>query len=209
MARRRRLAVSRALSNRTGRTRTGLRAGASYVSPRTAATRRKSKISLEAEDVVGLGLLHAGLVMLLPDLPPGPAVHVRHLVLDGRARRDRRRAAVDRVELRQAFDERERIAGLDAAQALKVAHDAHGLNESLGVVEDTLVVQADDVAGGVAIRRVDLDRLQRVRELGIAVRLPALDVRCPRDQRVAVPEADRLAEPARHVGAEPRRRAAR
>ena len=35
--------------------------------------------------------------------------------------------------------------------------------------------------------------------------LPADDVRRPRDQRVFVPEADRLAVPARHVGAEPRR----
>ena len=93
-------------------------------------------------------------------------------------------------------------------ESLQVADDPDRLHERFGVVEDAFVVEPDYAAGGVAVRRVDLDRLQLVRELGIAVRLPALDVRRPGDQHVAVPEADRLAEPARHVRAEARDRAA-
>ena len=60
-----------------------------------------------------------------------------------------------------------------------------------------------------ADRRVDLDRLQLARPLERGVRLPGLHVARPRDQRVAVPEADRVAVPARHRGAQARNAAVR
>ena len=83
-----------------------------------------------------------------------------------------------------------------------------GLHQRLLVVEDRFVVQADELAG-FANRRVDLDRLHLARELELRVRLPALDVARPRDQHVFVPEADRLAIPTRHRGAEARHAAFR
>src|SRR5204863_584257 len=67
-----------------------------------------------------------------------------------------------------------------------------------------LVLHADELAGAVLARRVDLDRLELAAELGTAVVDPALDVRRPADQRLAVPEADRVAVPLRDLGAEPR-----
>jgi hypothetical protein len=46
-----------------------------------------------------------------------------------------------------------------------IADDAHRLDERLRVVKDRLVVQAEEVAVLVAVRRVDLDRLHLVRVL--------------------------------------------
>jgi hypothetical protein len=66
---------------------------------------------------------------------------------------------------------------------MQIAHDAHRLGQRLRVVEDGLVVEADERAGLVADRGIDLDRLKTVRVLERGVRLPALDVARPRDQR--------------------------
>src|SRR5690606_25447979 len=145
---------------------------------------------------------HSLLVILLPDLRPGAAVHVGHLVGDYGARDGRAGEALHRKDRLHAFDERIRVAHLEAADALERPRHSDGLHERLGVVEDALVVEAHEAAAGVAPRRVDLDRLQLPREFGIAVYLPALDVRGPGDQRVAVPESDRVAVPARHFGPE-------
>src|SRR5436190_19562086 len=51
--------------------------------------------------------LHAFLVIALPDLRPGPAVDVRHAVLDDLARRHRRRMPVDGKALRHALHDHE------------------------------------------------------------------------------------------------------
>src|SRR5690606_40223290 len=63
---------------------------------------------------------------------------------------------------------------------------------------------ANEIAIRVVVGRVDLDRLQAAGPLEGRVRLPALDVGSPGDQGVLVPEADGLAVPARHVGAQAR-----
>src|SRR6185312_10541052 len=97
-----------------------------------------------------------------------------------------------------------RVALVEVALLDEIAHDAHRLHERLGIVEDRLVMQTEKLPGCVAIRRVYLDRLHLVRELEVAVGRPALDVRGPRNQRVAVPEADGLAVPARNFGTQMR-----
>src|SRR6185436_8056195 len=152
--------------------------------------------------------LHSLFVIALPDLRPRPAVDVGHAVLDDLPRRHRRRVAVDGEALRHALHDHERVALVVAALLVEVVHDAHGLDERFIVVEHDLLLEADERAARVLAGRVDLDRLQLVAELEPAVRDPALDVRRPGDQRVAVPEADRLAEPLRHVGPEARHDAA-
>ena len=75
---------------------------------------------------------------------------------------------------------------------------AHGLYERFGVVKDRLVFETCELAVGESSRRPDLDQLHLVAVLPAAVCEPALDVRCPRDERVTVPEPDRLAQPARY-----------
>src|SRR5690606_19556316 len=151
-----------------------------------------------------VGALHALLVVLLPDLRPRAAEHVRHLVPELRARRQRRRDAVHREQRLNAFDVRVRGARVERRALAKIADDPHRLGQGLRVVAHAVVLEARAVAVGVPLRRVDLDRLHLVRGLERAVRGPRLDVRRPGDQRVAVPEADRLAVPARHVGAQAR-----
>src|SRR5690606_28041 len=128
-----------------------------------AARRRDS--SFEVEDIRALGPLHAALVILLPDRGPRPAVDIRHLERDHGAGRDRRRAAFDRKDRLDAFDEDERIAFLETADLLEIPHDANRLHERFGVVKDALVIEPDEAAVLVAVRRVDLDRLQLAREL--------------------------------------------
>ncbi len=66
------------------------------------------------------------------------------------------------------------------------------------------MIETDDTAIASPIRRIDLDRLQAIRELEIAVSLPPLNVRAPGDQDVPIPEPDCLAIPARHVLAKAR-----
>ena len=97
-----------------------------------------------------------------------------------------------------------RIAGLGSARLVQVADDPHRLNQRFWVVEHRLVYQTEKLSAGIAIRRVDLNRLHLVRVLERGVRFPSLDIGRPGDEDVTVPEADRLAIPARHVGAEPR-----
>src|SRR5262245_56477506 len=161
---------------------------------------------LEVEDVLFVRALHALLVVLLPEVPPRPPEHVEHFVLELGAGRQRRSLAVDREDRLHAFDEDVRIAFGQVTRLREIAHDADRLHERVLVVEDRLVVQADELAGRIMVRRVNLDRLHLVRVLEPCMDLPADEVRRPRDQGVLIPEADRLAVPARDVGAEPRRR---
>src|SRR5690606_33021911 len=98
--------------------------------------------------------------------------------------------------------EDERIAFLETADLLEITHDSNRLGERFGIVEDAFVIEPDEAALPVAVRRVDLDRLQPAREFGITVHHPALDIGGPRDQRIAVPEPDGFAVPARHLLAE-------
>src|SRR6185503_4940738 len=118
---------------------------------------------LEAENIFLLRPLHPLLPVLLPDARPGPPVHVRHLDLDRGARRDRRRPALERIDRLHALDERLRVALLESADPLNVADDAHRLDERLGVVQNRLVIEAEERAVGVAVRRVDFDRLHAAR----------------------------------------------
>ena len=50
--------------------------------------------------------------------------------------------ALDREDRLHALDEHVRIAFVEAARPLEVAHDAHGLHERFRVVEDRFVVEA-------------------------------------------------------------------
>src|SRR6185437_1127176 len=118
-----------------------------------------------AENILLLRLVHALLPVFLPDLSPRAAVHVRHLVLDRLAGRDRGRLTLDRQDGRDALDVFDRIALVEVAQAFVIAHDADRLHERLGVVEDGLVIERDDVMTLVPDRRVDLDRLHLAGEL--------------------------------------------
>ena len=104
--------------------------------------------------------LHALLVVLLPDPGPRAVEQVRHLVFNHLPRHHRRRAAVDRVDRLHALDELVRRAFFEAADPLEHARHADRFDERLGVVEDAFVIEADELAGAVAVRRVDLDRLQ-------------------------------------------------
>src|SRR5688572_32460441 len=106
--------------------------------------------------------------------------------------------AVHRVALRDALHDRKRLALVGFREPVEVLHDAERLRECLRIVEHDLLLETDDPAP-IGARRVDLDRLELVAELEPAMGDPALNVRRPRDQRVAVPEADRLAEPLGNV----------
>src|SRR5262245_4202151 len=149
--------------------------------------------SLEAEDIFLLRPLHALLPVLLPDASPGPPVHVRHLELDRGAGRHRRRPALERKDRLHALDEGLRVALLESADPLDVADDAHRLDERFGVVQNRLVIETEERAVCVAVRRVDFDGLQAARVLEGSVSGPTLDIRGPGDEHIAIPETDRLA----------------
>src|SRR5262245_11692719 len=121
--------------------------------------------SLEAENVFLLRPLHALLPVLFPDARPGPPVHVRHLELDRGAGRYRCRPAFERKDRLHALDERLRVALLESANPLDVADDAHRFDERFGVVQNCLVIEAEERAVAVAVRRVDFDRLHAARVL--------------------------------------------
>src|SRR5262245_39598694 len=75
-----------------------------------------TSVVAEVEDVRLLGTLHAFLEVFLPIVGPRPAEHVGHFVLELGARRQRRRMPFDREDRRDAFDERRRIAFLEARE---------------------------------------------------------------------------------------------
>src|SRR5690606_11556524 len=162
---------------------------------------------LEAEDILALRALHSLLDVLLPHSSPRSAVEVLDPILDHRPRRERRRAAVHDEKGLVAVREIVRLDVVEVALPGQEANAANGLHERFLVVEDRLVLEPEQLAGRVEPRRADLARLQLARVFPSRVREPPLDVRTPRDQRVAVPKTDRLAHPARHVGAETRHRA--
>src|SRR6185437_564958 len=110
---------------------------------------------LKSEYVRALRLLHAFLE-ILPLLRPGAAVHVGDLVLDHLAGVYPGRNPLDRIDRRNALDEGEGIAFLIAAQLHVVADDTDRLLERLGVVENRLVIESDELAVLVSSRRVDL-----------------------------------------------------
>src|SRR5262245_59895417 len=90
----------------------------------TKSPSRPISVVAEVEDVRLLGPLHALLEVFLPQMGPRAAEHVGHFVLELGARRQRRRMAVDGKDRRDAFDERRRIAFLEAGETRVVAHDA-------------------------------------------------------------------------------------
>src|SRR5688572_1075196 len=135
--------------------------------------------------------------MLLPDARPAAVVELPHLALDGRAGRHLRAPAVvaDEDRLVAVFEvERRRL--LEVAPPREEADVAHRLDERLGVVEHRLVLETGEPPVGEASRRPDLDELHLVAVFPAAVREPPLDVGGPRDQRLAIPEPDGLAQPA-------------
>src|SRR5688572_28414587 len=181
---------------------------AALATPRFIATIPSSVRSQPESSRLLTRPLHAFLVIALPDLRPRPPINVRHAVLGDLTRRHRRRVAVDGKALRHALHDHERVAFAVVALFVEVVHDAHGLDERFRIVQHDLLLDAQERAGRVLARRIDLDRLHPVAELERAVRGPALNVRRTGDQGLAVPEADRLAEPLRHIGPEPRHDAA-
>src|SRR5690606_18205377 len=140
--------------------------------------------------------LPALLEMLLPVLRPRPAEKIDEALVE---RRELRRPAVGPehdAALDAALDERVApFRVVDAAGPRPRRDDAQRPRERLGVVEDRLDDQAFAVLGAAD----DLDHLELVAELHHRVaQRPALHVRGPRDQGVAVPKADRLAVPLRN-----------
>src|SRR5690349_18015026 len=96
----------------------------------------------------------------------------------------------------------ERRRFLEVAATGEETDVAHGLHERVGIIEDRLVLETCQSAVSEFARRPDLDQLHLAAVFPAAMREPALDVGGPGDQRVAVPEADGLTEPAADVGAE-------
>src|SRR5215207_9151437 len=117
-------------------------------SPRRRHRRKTHEIgkesSLEAENIFFLRPLHARLPVLLPNVRPGPPVHVRHLDLNRGTGRDRRRSALDREDRLHALDERLRVALLEPAELHNVADNAHRFDQSFGVVKNRLVIEAKE-----------------------------------------------------------------
>src|SRR6185369_12143216 len=102
-----------------------------------------------------------------------------------------RLVAVIEVEHRCVFE---------IAAAREEPDRANRLRQRLGIVEDGLVLDAREAPIGELARRPDLYELHLVAVFPARVREPPLHVGGPRDQRVSVPEADRLTQPARGVG---------
>src|SRR5215469_13207228 len=115
--------------------------------------------SLERKDIRLFGLFHPLLEILLPDMRPGPSIHVRDLVLDRLPGYHRGGSAVLREDGLDALDEGIGVTLLEAAELEVVANDANGLHQRVRVVEDRLVIEADELALRVAIGAVDLDGL--------------------------------------------------
>src|SRR5687768_6292736 len=147
-------------------------------------------------------------MVTLPNLRPRTSENVGHSIIERLPGRHRCRVAVDGKALRYAFHDRKRLAFVEIVLPVERVDDPHGIDERLVVVEHDLVLQPEELTRGVLARGVDLDRLEPVAEFETAVRNPALNVRGPSDQRLAVPEPDRVAEPLRDVGPEPRNGAA-
>src|SRR4029453_2396851 len=157
--------------------------------------RRSQVVSAEGNDLLLRRPLHAFLVVFLPDLRPWAVVHIRHLVWNDGARDTRFGASVDWKDRLNALDEGVGFAGFESAVPLERADHSDWFNECFRIVKDAFVVQAEEFAGLVATGGVDFDGRRLARELRVAVHFPALDVRRPGDQRVSVPEADRVAVP--------------
>src|SRR5687767_14219404 len=136
---------------------------------------------------------HPFLVIPLPDLRPWAAEDVGHAELYRLSWRNRRGMAVDRKALRHALHDRERLGVVPLLEPIQVLQDAKRRRKRLVVVQHRLLREADERAGSILPWRVDLDRLEPAAEFEPALRDPALNVRRPGDQRIAVPEADRFA----------------
>src|SRR5262245_14253177 len=80
--------------------------------------------------------------------------------------------------------------------------DSHRCHERLCIVKHRLPVEAKELAACVAHWRQDLDRLEPIAPFPARMLIPPLNVGGPCDQRVAIPEADRVPIPLRHALAE-------
>ena len=158
----------------------------------------------QAETALFLRALHALLMVLLPGLRPRASIEIRHGIFERRSRRQRSCEALHRKVLLYAIQERMRLALIELAGLLPGLRDPDRFDQGIGVVQHGLMVDSGHGARCVAPGRVGLDRLQLVAELMRTVRKPPLDIRGPRDERVPIPEPDRLAVPARDVRPESR-----
>src|SRR5690606_13833891 len=144
-----------------------------------------------------LGPFPALLEMLFPVLRPGAAEIVDVAFVE---ERELRRAAVRPVDdraLHTALDERVAVLRIVVrAYPIPRRDREQRPDEGFRIVERRL----DEEAVAVVPRPDHLDDLERVAELEHRVRQrPALHVRGPCDERVAVPEPDRLAVPLRDL----------
>src|SRR4030095_15571515 len=155
--------------------------------------------SLETEIQLPYGPVHVLLEVLFPDLGPRPVGHVGHLVLDDLSRCDLSRVTVDRIERSRALRPSKPIGGAPRLLIVAVTQDSHRLNERLGVVDHGFPVESDELSVGVARRRQNLDRFEMVTPFPAGVLVPPLNVGRPRDQRVAIPEADGVPIPLRNT----------
>src|SRR5690606_7455912 len=138
----------------------------------------------EIEQVRCFGPLHALLPVFLPDLRPGPAIHVGYLVLDDATGCHGRCRPLQWVDGLDAFDERH---GIDlrineVATLVHALDDADGINQRLRVIKNGFVADAGEPTLGVPQRRVDLDRLHLPGMLEGGVRRPGLDIGGPGDE---------------------------
>src|SRR4029079_3460952 len=106
--------------------------------------------------------LHAFLVVFLPDLRPGPSKHVRYFVRDNGTSNHTLREPIHWVYCLNALDKGIRFTLVETADSLECAGHSNRFNKRFGIIEDAFVVEADELARGVAVRSVDLDGLQLV-----------------------------------------------
>src|SRR5688572_4625327 len=134
--------------------------------------------------------------MFLPVLGPGTAVIIDETRI---SRSQLGRPAVGVLDIAQALDDavasvwiiRSRPSG-------KTIAGSHRHYEGVGIVEDRLVIQTDELAIGVTSRFPGFHSLHLVAVFEHGMREgPTLDICRVRDQRGSVPESDRLPKPLR------------
>src|SRR5690242_20640161 len=90
----------------------------------------------------------------------------------------------------------------EVAAPREEADVTHRLHKRFRIVEHRFVLESRELAISELPWRPDLDQLHLAAVFPAAVREPALHVRGPGDQHIAVPEANGLAKPTADVAAE-------
>src|SRR5689334_9936970 len=102
--------------------------------------------------------------------------------------------------MRYAFHECQWCVFIQPAETLPGLHDAHRIHQCLIVVKNGFMMHPRKFAGAILEGLIDLNTLQVTAELRATVIHPGLDVRGPRDERLAIPESNGFTAPLRHRG---------